>query len=103
MKQQSSNTKKPSGTSDSKSNVSAIDYLGNATPRGKPPSIIANEPETYDAALQWLRARVSRTSSISFRQFYDEYLVPVLKTKYSHKGILETIKARHAEEYGQIN
>lgn len=103
MKQPSSNTKKPSDTSASKSNVSASEYLGNATPRTESRrGLFRNEPQTYEAARQWLNARVAGTSSISFRQFYDEFLKPVLNTQYGHKGILEYLKANHAEEYRQI-
>ena len=103
MKPQSSNTKKPSDTSASRSNVSASEYLGKAIPRTESRrGLLKNEPKTYEAARQWLNARVAGTSTISFRQFYDEFLKPVLNTQYGHKGILEYLKANHAEEYRQI-
>lgn len=47
-------------------------------------------------------ARANKSSTISFRQFYDEFLVAVLNTRYTHKGILEFLKVHHAEEYRQI-
>ena len=81
---------------------SVSQYLEQAKPRIETRGLHKNEPETYEAALQWLLARVAKTSSISFRQFYDEFLKPVLKTQYGHKGILEFLKANHAEEYRQI-
>ena len=40
------------------------------------------EPQTFEACRKWLIARENGTSNISFKQFYEEFLQPVLKTKY---------------------
>ena len=80
----------------------AKDYLSNATPRSRARGLAKVEPETYEAAVQWLQARLARTSSITFRQFYDDYLVGVLGTQYSHRGVLEHLKTHHGDEYRKL-
>ena len=78
------------------------DYLSNAEPRSRARGLAKVEPETYEAAVQWLQARLARTSSITFRQFYEDYLVGVLSTQYSLRGVLEHLKANHADDYRKL-
>jgi len=78
---------------------SVAKYLAEAVARKDNRGLARVEPNTYAAGLEWLRARIEQNSPISFRQFYDEYLVPVCGTKYSHKGIMEYLRAHHPDEF----
>jgi len=91
---QSSSSEKPSGTSSSRSKDSASEYLASTQPRGRVPliSVIDIEPQTFDACRKWLIARENGTSNISFKQFYEEFLQPVLKTKYSRRHLHDFVR-----------
>lgn len=80
---------------------SAAKYLADAVPRRDNRGLARVEPETYAAGLEWMRARIEKNSPISFRQFYEEYLKAVLGTKYSHKGIMEYLRAHHPDDFAK--